>query len=527
MAAYVQTSDMAIFTTRSLDSATRAQLARQAQAGRLRRLHEGIYTDDLESPPEAIARREHLALAALLVPGGIVSHRSALEPGLTAKGELFMTGPYRRRLELPGTTFNIQKGPGPQVDDIRLPTASGPVWRASECRALLENLAPSRGVTTSRRTLGAPVVEARLERLLARDGAPVLNSIRDRAKSLGPILGLEAEAARLDGIIGALLGTREAALSDPTARARAKGHPYDPERVDLFQALAQKLSLMPPVVAPARTDQDLRLAAFIESYFSNYIEGTEFEFDEAREVVLENRAIEYREDDSHDIRGTFDAIVESRQRAFPTTAEAFMQQLAAWNRKVIFARAEKRPGEWKERRNRFGDTIFVEPDLVQGTLEKGFEVIVATNDPAVRAALAMFVVAEIHPFTDGNGRTARLAMNLALSAARLTRIIVPTVCRDDYFSALHALSHSRPDEPPYPRIEPYVAMLNRAAAFSRWLDCSSVPALEAALEASNALKRPSQGKLTFPQPNVQEDSRWVVRSNCQIDWQTPPPRFRS
>ena len=488
---------MAIYSTHALDPTTRARLARQARAGRLRRLHEGIYTDDLVSPPEAIARREHLAIAGLLVPDGVVSHRSALEPGLTSKDELFMTGPYRRRLVLPGLILNIHKGPGPQIDDIRLPTATGTVWRSSDCRAFLENLAPSRGAATSRRTLGAGAVEARLERILARDGAPALNAIRDRARSLGPVLGLETERNRLDEAIGTLLGTREARLSDPVAQARAKGRPYDPQRVSLFQALAQRLSLTPPVIPTARATQDPRLAAFIESYFSNYIEGTEFELDEARQVVLEGRRIEYREDDSHDIRGTFDAIVESRRAVFPTTADSFLRQLAAWNRQVIFARATKHPGEWKDRRNRFGDTFFVEPDLVPGTLARGFEVVAATTDPAVRAALAMFVVAEVHPFNDGNGRTARLAMNLALSVAGLTRVIVPTVYRDDYFSALHALSHSRADEPPYPRIEPYVAMLNRAAAFSHWLDCSSVPALEAALAASNALKRPSQGKLAF------------------------------
>jgi hypothetical protein len=489
---------MALFSTHAADPATRARLARQAKAGKLRRLHAGVYTDDLASPPEAIVRRELLALVALLVPDGVVSHRSALEAGPTATGRLFLTGPYRRQLVLPGVRLDIQKGPGPQSDDIALPTPFGTAWRASECRAFLENLAPSRGAATSRRTLGAAAVEARLERILARDGAPALNAIRDRAKTLGATLGLATEAARLDAIIGALLGTREAALSDPAARARVQGHPYDPVRVDLFQALAQRLALTPPVVLPERTGQDPRLAAFIESYFSNYIEGTEFELGEAREVVLENREIAYREDDSHDIRGTFAAILESRGRPFPTTAEAFKGQLVAWNRQVIFARVDKRPGEWKERRNRFGDTFFVDPERVPGTLEKGYEVIAATNDPVVRAALAMFVVAEVHPFNDGNGRTARLAMNLALSAAGLTRIIVPTVYRDDYFSALHALSHSEVDEPPYPRIEPYVAALNRAAAFSHWLDCSSVPQLEAALEVSNALKRPSQGRLLVP-----------------------------
>jgi len=107
----------------------------------------------------------------------------------------------------------------------------------------------------------------------------------------------------------------------------------------------------------------------------------------------------------------------------------------------------------------------------------------------------------VHPFSDGNGRTARLMMNLALSTAKLTRLIIPTVYRDDYFSALHALSHSPTDEPPFPRIEPYLVMLNRAAMFSQWLDCSSETRMLSALEASQALKHPTQGKLTLPRPD--------------------------
>jgi Fic family protein len=38
-----------------------------------------------------------------------------------------------------------------------------------------------------------------------------------------------------------------------------------------------------------------------------------------------------------------------------------------------------------------------------------------------------------------NGRTARLAMNLLLTQVGLTRIIIPTVYRDDYISALKAM----------------------------------------------------------------------------------------
>jgi fido (protein-threonine AMPylation protein) len=102
----------------------------------------------------------------------------------------------------------------------------------------------------------------------------------------------------------------------------------------------------------------------------------------------------------------------------------------------------------------------------------------------------MFVVTEVHPFTDGNGRTARVAMNHSLTRAGLTRIIIPTVFRDDYISALKALSSNT-----HP--VPLVRMLARAARFSRWLDMTSLTHCFAALNQSNAMQRPEDAQLTF------------------------------
>lgn len=42
-----------------------------------------------------------------------------------------------------------------------------------------------------------------------------------------------------------------------------------------------------------------------------------------------------------------------------------------------------------------------------------------------RALMTMFVVTEVHPFTDGNGRTARLAMNAELTASEQSARSVP------------------------------------------------------------------------------------------------------
>ena len=78
--------------------------------------------------------------------------------------------------------------------------------------------------------------------------------------------------------------------------------------------------------------------------------------------------------------------------------------------------------------------------------------------------MIMFVLAEVHPFPDGNGRIARAFMNAELVAGGERRIVVPTVYRDDYLGALRVLS--RQDIP-----MPYVLMLDQAQRFTasvRW-----------------------------------------------------------
>ena len=46
---------------------------------------------------------------------------------------------------------------------------------------------------------------------------------------------------------------------------------------------------------------------FVESYFSNYIEGTTFTVAEAEDIVFRGKLIAHRHEDSHDVIGTFEA----------------------------------------------------------------------------------------------------------------------------------------------------------------------------------------------------------------------------
>ena len=107
--------------------------------------------------------------------------------------------------------------------------------------------------------------------------------------------------------------------------------------------------------------------------------------------------------------------------------------------------------------------------------------------------MTMFVVAEVHPFSDGNGRTARLAMNCMLSARASSRIIIPTVYREDYLLPLKALSHNR-------IAEPLISALGRVQRWSAAFDYSLPRAqLRKSLARCNAFQEDLRSyKLLFP-----------------------------
>lgn len=68
------------------------------------------------------------------------------------------------------------------------------------------------------------------------------------------------------------------------------------------------------------------------------------------------------------------------------------------------------------------------------------------NNDLRKAILAHLGLVTIHPFLDGNGRTARLLMNLVLLKAGWPIIIVKTSKRSDYLNTLEAIQQNAADK---------------------------------------------------------------------------------
>jgi hypothetical protein len=327
-------------------------------------------------------------------------------------------------------------------------------------------------------------LEAWLDRLLRQRGETGLNLLRDKARAIAGPLRRGTQLRRLDGLISAALATRsDVPLASPQLRASARGQPYDTRRVEAFEELAETLLETPPDIMPDLPAYERRrtLLPFYEAYFSNFIEGTEFTLDEAADIVFDRNVPAGRPQDAHDVLGTYQIVVDPAEMATtPRTPDRFIELLRIRHAILMSARPEKNPGVFKTRANRAGATEFVAPDLVTGTLRAGFESGKDLLDPFARAVFLMFVVAEVHPFNDGNGRISRIMMNAELASAGEVRIVIPIVYRANYLAALKGATHNRN----------YGALIRTLAFARRYtarVDFSSRATAEADLTRTHAL----------------------------------------
>ncbi|QOZ23820.1 Fic family protein [Bradyrhizobium sp. CCBAU 51753] len=446
------------------DRAHDRSIQRQAQAGTLVRIADGVYGKLDGRSAEEFAYARWAPILGKLIPGAVLSGRTALTVNPWRErasdgrpkypGWIFCThaeGKARKRLSIPGLEIRSIPGRGPLEGDV----AYLGTYIPSASRKLLENLKPSREREGPSRNVGREGVEAELEKLLKTEHEDGLRAIRQRAHRIASDLDATDELKTLDDLIGTLLGTRQAKLENEKVAARnRRDAPFDPDCMERFKELAVVLdrSVLPDRPDPHAGTDERACVSFIEAYFTNYIEGTRFSVDKARRIVFEDEEPDGRPADGRDVVQTFRQVsTMSKGMTMADSFAAFVDEIKERNRILMDARPEKDPGNFKKEPNYAGNTEFVAPNLVEGTLKEGFEMLRSISNSLARGIFVHTMLVAVHPFNDGNGRTSRIMMTKELVSAGTCRIVVPTIFRDNYIGGLTKLFESRPVAAPLVR----------------------------------------------------------------------------
>ncbi|MDD2764923.1 MAG: Fic family protein [Opitutaceae bacterium] len=446
---------MAVFFGTS-DPKQSNKISRAVTANKARKIAPKVYTDDLTTPIEDIVRRHRLEIVAHFYPGAVISHRSAIETNVSPRGKLHLTlpGAAQPKRILPGLEIRIWNGPAAQPDDIQTSFGTGMgLYTASQPRALLENMQIARArADDETKTLSQEELDRWIDRQIRVFGPAWLDQTLSQAETVAQRLGWNREYGELTALVTAFKSASSPIhLVTDVAQARARGTPFDPERMTLFGLLHARLAVESFRALPRMPAEEVDNRAFWEAYFSNYIEGTKFTVEEAHAIVYNPTAAKdinrKRPHDAHDIAETHRLIIDPNISVeLPKSADSFIELIKRRHARMMSSRLDVAPGVFKALPNSVGSHTFVLPAMVEETLRRGLPAVYNLPTATARAFYMLFLVSEVHPFNDGNGRISRLCMNAELEAAGQARLIIPTSFRTDYLGVLGALSlRSDPD----------------------------------------------------------------------------------
>ncbi len=177
------------------------------------------------------------------------------------------------------------------------------------------------------------------------------------------------------------------------------------------------------------------------TYSSNAIEGNSLSDAETKAILEEGIAIGGKLVKEHlEVLGHSDAY-DLLYKLTKNHAELTEKDICKLHKLFYFRIDPKLAGKYRKEQVFITGTDFVPPapDQVSG-LMKQFAAEISTLKAKYHsiefAALLHLKLVTIHPFIDGNGRIARLVMNLALMQAGYPITIIPVINREDYINCI-------------------------------------------------------------------------------------------
>jgi len=183
------------------------------------------------------------------------------------------------------------------------------------------------------------------------------------------------------------------------------------------------------------------------TYSSNAIEGNTLDLAETKVVLEDGLTINGKPMKDHlETLGHSDAFYELLNLA---KADTITEDNIKYLHKLFYRRIdEENAGQYRKKCVIVtgSDIEFPKPaelNAKMGEFISSMSEIKVRLHPVEFAAMLHAKFVNIHPFIDGNGRVARLLMNLALLQAGYNITIIPPAVRADYIRALQESNHNR------------------------------------------------------------------------------------
>ena len=233
------------------------------------------------------------------------------------------------------------------------------------------------------------------------------------------------------------------------------------EEIDLLKKELDALRPLPSDVL-GRIGQKLRIEW---NYHSNAIEGNSLTLGETRSLILHGLTAQGKPLRDHlDIEGHDEAVkaIEEAVKSDEAFNQVFIRNLHTVLLKEPYETAAVTPdgqrvkrriavGAYKTQPNNVqtsaGETYyFTPPEQVQSAMSDLVDWYRKREDegehPVITAATFHYRFVRIHPFDDGNGRMARLLMNMILMKHGYTVALIPREERDQYVNTLERADQS-------------------------------------------------------------------------------------
>jgi len=176
------------------------------------------------------------------------------------------------------------------------------------------------------------------------------------------------------------------------------------------------------------------------TYSSNALEGNTLTESETKVVIEDGITI-----GGKPLKDHYEAIGHAEAFDFlydiVNTEGITEENIKKMHRLFYYRIDEKNAGEYRKIKVFISGTKYVPPapekiPVLMQAFAKNIPELKKKYHPVEFSAILHKELVEIHPFIDGNGRTARLLMNLALLQSGYVITIIPPIRRSDYISSI-------------------------------------------------------------------------------------------